>query len=53
MTYDDAPLIRSLYADYEQHELSLYYSAQSKRLETELLMTSKNMLLPDNMAVAA
>lgn len=45
LTYDDAPLIRSLYPNHTR--VGVRYSAQIKTLGSELLVHSQNILLPD------
>jgi len=38
LTYDDAPLIRTLYCDQELGHISVTYSLQSKRKENEIII---------------
>lgn len=40
LTYDRAPEISALYADFAQYEFDLNYSAARKRVGTELMVTS-------------
>lgn len=46
MTYDDAPEIRSLYQSCPAYRFSINYSAQQKRVGTELLVHSPGLKLP-------
>lgn len=46
MTYDDAPEIAALYKSHPTHRASLLYSAQTKRVGTELLITDKTLSVP-------
>lgn len=46
ITYDDADTIRKLYRTRRQFQFSLRYSAQEKRLGTELLIASKGLRIP-------
>jgi DNA adenine methylase len=46
LTYDHCSEIRKLYARRAQYEFSLQYSAQTKRIGSELLIMSKGMKLP-------
>ena len=49
MTYDSADEIRDLYADFPAYHFSINYSAQSKRLGTELLIHSGAVEIPENL----
>lgn len=44
-TYDDDPLIRTLYEDFGIHNLPIRYSASRRRVESELLMFSESLKL--------
>jgi len=46
VTYDDEPKIRSLYSDYPMYSSSLNYSAQLKRIGTELLVLDPRLKAP-------
>lgn len=46
MTYDDTPEIRDLYAQYPMYGSSLNYSAQLKRVGTELLVLGSSLNAP-------
>ena len=48
LTYDDHPQIRRLYCTQRMFELTLNYSAQKKRKGTELLILSKELLMPSS-----
>jgi DNA adenine methylase len=48
LTYDYCKEIHDLYADRRQYQFSLNYSAQVKRLGTELLIASKGLRIPDD-----
>lgn len=48
VTYDDAPEIRALYAKYPLYGTKLNYSAQVKRLGTELLVLDPKLAPPDS-----
>lgn len=53
LTYDDASEIQRLYQTLPQYRFNLNYSAQDKKIGTELLITHKKILLPDNLNVSA
>jgi len=38
LTYDDHPLIRTLYSQQSMHDLAVTYSLQNKRKEREVLI---------------
>lgn len=46
MTYDDAPEIEALYEARRQFRFSINYSAQEKRIGTELMVLSDDLELP-------
>jgi DNA adenine methylase len=48
LTYDYCKEIHDLYVDRRQYQFSLNYSAQVKRLGTELLIPSKGLRIPDD-----
>ena len=48
LTYDYCEEIRALYSDRRQYQFSLTYSAQVKRLGTEILIASKGLRIPDD-----
>jgi len=46
VTYDNVEQIRELYASRRQYTFNLNYSAQVKRIGTELLIASRDMVVP-------
>ena len=52
MSYDDAPLIRDLYAKAVIHQIPLRYSLQRKQEARELLIAPRYVQLPETVAVA-
>ncbi|WP_065321309.1 DNA adenine methylase [Tritonibacter mobilis] len=48
-TYDNCPEISEIYHRRRQYEFSVQYSAQTKRLGSELLIVSKGMKLPSEL----
>jgi DNA adenine methylase len=52
MTYDNAAQIRSLYQACPAYRFGINYSAQRKRLGTELLIHSKQIVLPKHVNTA-
>lgn len=46
VTYDDAPEIRNLYSSFATYTSNLNYSAQSKRVGTELLVLGPTLTAP-------
>lgn len=48
LTYDYCEEIHDLYVERRQYQFSLNYSAQVKRLGTELLIASKGLRIPDD-----
>lgn len=46
VTYDNVAQIRDLYAPRKQYTFNLNYSAQVKRIGTELLIASKDIIIP-------
>ena len=48
LTYDAVDEITALYKDRRQFLFDIKYSVQTKRIGTELLITSKNMKVPDD-----
>lgn len=51
VTYDDEPEIRSLYAQYPMYSSKLNYSAQVKRMGTELLVLDPQLSVPTSLDV--
>jgi DNA adenine methylase len=51
MTYDNVPEIRKLYADRNTIDFDLRYSAHTSKLGSELLIFSRNLLMPDDMSL--
>lgn len=49
LTYDNAPAIQELYADRKQFRFNLNYSAAHKRIGTELLITSDDLKLSNEL----
>lgn len=49
VTYDHCAEIGALYTSRRQFELSLNYSAQVKRVESELLIASKGLRVPESL----
>lgn len=47
ITYDNEVEIRHIYKNYDQYEIDLRYSVQTKRLAKELLITSNQVILID------
>lgn len=47
VTYDDEPEIRRLYEQYPMYSSKLNYSAQIKRIGTELLVADPRLRMPD------
>jgi len=43
MTYDDTPLIRDIYKDFEIRTYDISYTVQTKKRASELLICSKNL----------
>jgi DNA adenine methylase len=52
VTYDDAPEIRALYRQYPLYGSHLNYSAQIKRLGTELLVLDPKLIVPKGLMSA-
>lgn len=51
MTYDNVPEIRKLYADRDTVDFDLRYSAHTSKLGSELLIFSRNLVMPDDMSL--
>ena len=51
MTYDNVPEIRKLYADRNTVDFDLRYSAHTSKLGSELLIFSRNLIMPDDMSL--
>ena len=49
LTYDNVPEIRSLYEDLPQQAFDLFYSAQTKRMGSELLVSHAEIVVPKNL----
>ncbi len=47
VSYDDVPEIRELYSSMDVRKISLYYSAQIKRVGSEVIIFSPNSIAPD------
>jgi DNA adenine methylase len=52
LTYDFCDEIHDLYTDRRQYQFSLNYSAQNKRVGSELLIASKGLRLPEELRAA-
>ncbi len=52
LTYDHCDEIHDLYTDRRQFQFSLNYSAQTKRVGSELLIASKGLRIPDELRAA-
>lgn len=52
VTYDDTPEIRRLYADYPTFLYGLNYSAQVKRVGTELMVLAPSLSIPSSIKVS-
>jgi DNA adenine methylase len=50
-TYDNCPEIKALYLGRRQFDFSVQYSAQTKRLGSELLIVSKGLRVPSRLPV--
>jgi len=50
MTYDNVEPIRALYKKYRQYLLSIYYSLNTKRTAPELMIASRRLKIPDEVA---
>ncbi|MES2756905.1 MAG: DNA adenine methylase [Pseudomonadota bacterium] len=50
VTYDDTPEIRALYNRFPMYSSDLNYSAQTKRIGTELLVLAPELNVPDSIA---
>ncbi|MCX7062822.1 MAG: DNA adenine methylase [Gammaproteobacteria bacterium] len=50
VSYDEHPLIRRLYADFEQRTMDLHYSAKRERSQGKEVMVFSNHLQPPDMA---
>lgn len=51
LTYDNAPEIQELYEDRRQHRFYLNYSAAHKRVGTELLIVSDDIILSNSLNI--
>jgi DNA adenine methylase len=52
VTYDDTPAIRNLYKQYATYSSNLNYSAQLKRVGTELLILGPTLSVPNSIRLA-
>lgn len=52
VTYDDTPEIRALYSDFPTYKHALNYSAQVKRVGSEILVLDPRLIPPDSLIVA-
>lgn len=51
MTYDNVPEIRALYAGLETVDFNLRYSAHTSKLGREMLISSGNLIMPDDLGL--
>lgn len=51
LTYDNAPEINKLYKNCNRYTYSLNYSAATKRVGTELLVTKNDIAIPDDLGI--
>ena len=51
MTYDNVPEIRKLYADRGTLDFDLRYSAHTSKLGSELLIFSRNLVMPEDLSL--
>ncbi|WP_019647102.1 DNA adenine methylase [Novispirillum itersonii] len=49
VTYDNVPEIQDLYKERRQYQFDINYSVQTKRVGTEILIASKDLLLPKHL----
>lgn len=49
LTYDDAAEIRALYSENRQFSFDVNYSAQTKRIGTELMIVSDGLIVPESL----
>lgn len=47
VSYDNAPEIREIYTGYKQRSFDLQYSAQTKKLGSEVMIFSDNLIIPE------
>lgn len=47
VTYDNAPQINALYEQQQRFGFDVTYSVQTKRVSTELLVASPDLIVPD------
>jgi DNA adenine methylase len=52
LTYDYCDEIHDLYEERRQFQFALNYSAQTKRVGSELLIASKGLRIPDELRAA-
>lgn len=53
VTYDDSPLVRGLYEDFDQYALSVGYSAASVRVGSEILIAGPGVTVPGSLGLTA
>lgn len=53
VTYDDSPLVRSLYKDFNQYAVSVGYSAASVKTGSEILIAGPGIAIPDSLGLMA
>ena len=51
LSYDNVAEIRELYKDFKQYSFYLNYSAQHNKLGCELLVSSRNSILPKSSVI--
>jgi len=51
LSYDNVNDIRNLYSSYPQYSFYINYSAQESKLGSELLLHSKNSILPESLLI--
>ena len=53
VTYDDSPLVRGLYEDFDQYAVSVGYSAASVRVGSEILIAGPGVTVPGFLGLMA
>jgi DNA adenine methylase len=53
VSYDDNPEIKNIYSGYRQELYSLVYSAQNKKVGSEVMIYSDNSIVPSSLVKAA
>ena len=46
VTYDDVPAVAALYPDRRQYEVQISYSVETKRLASEIMIVSEDLIVP-------